>query len=218
MDMLTIRFIRHAQSQANAGEKTVNPAAIALTPMGQKQAVHVAEAFKQAPDLVIISPYLRAQQTAESLVQRFPDARREIWPVHEFTYLALERCRDTTVQERLPMAEEFWRRNDPGYKDGDGAESFADFMGRAATTWQRLKSEKRLRDVVVFTHAQFIKAAIWHGLYSGEHLSAKGMRRFRHFLYSFPIPNGAITSTRLDPAFWTGSVDTSHIPVPLRSE
>lgn len=216
--MLTIWFIRHAQSQANAGEKTVEPASIALTPIGREQAAHVAVAFKQAPDLVIISPYLRAQQTAEYLLQRYPDVRREIWPVHEFTYLALERCRDTTVQERLPMAEEFWKRNDPVYKDGDGAESFADFMGRAATTWKRLKSEKCLRDVVIFTHAQFIKAAIWYWLYAGEHLTAKGMRRFRHFLYSFPITNGAIVRARLDPAFWIGEVNTSHIPVPLRTE
>jgi broad specificity phosphatase PhoE len=216
--MPMIWFIRHAQSQANAGEKTINPASIALTPIGHRQAIHIAEVFKQAPDLVISSPYLRAQQTAESLLQRYPDAKHEIWPVHEFTYLALERCRDTTVQERLPMAEEFWQRNDPDYKDGDGAESFADFMGRAAATWQRLQSEKSFRDVVIFTHAQFIKAAIWHGLHAGEHLTAKGMRRFRHFLYSFPIPNGAIVRTRLDPAFWTGVVDTSHIPVPLRTE
>ena len=95
--MPTIWFIRHAQSQANAGEKTVNPAAIALTPTGREQAAHVAAAFKQAPDLVITSPYLRTQQTAEYLFQRYPDARREIWPVYEFTYLALERCRDTNV-------------------------------------------------------------------------------------------------------------------------
>ena len=51
-----------------------------------------------------------------------------------------------------------------------------------------------------------------------KHLTAKGMRRFRHFLYSFPIPNGAIVRTRMDPALWIGVVDTSHIPVPLRTE
>ena len=215
--MQTIVFIRHAQSQANAGDRTADPAAIALTPLGREQAVHIAGIFANPPHLVVCSPYLRAQQTAEPLLQRYPNNQREIWPVQEFTYLAFDRCRDTTVQERQPMATEFWDRNDPAYKDGIGAESYAEFMNRVESTWRRLQTESIARDVVIFTHAQFIKAAIWFALHPGDHLSEKGMRRFRHFLYSFPVPNGAIVRTRLEPTFWTGTVDESHIPMPLRS-
>ena len=217
MAMPIIRFVRHAQSQANAGERTADPAAVALTSIGREQAVHVAGIFAKPPDLVVCSPYLRAQQTAQPLMQRYPHAKREIWPVQEFTYLAPERCRGTTVQERQPMATVFWDRNDPDYKDGAGAESYAEFMGRVENTWQRLQSEYKGREVAIFTHAQFLKAAIWMGIHSDEHFSAKGMRRFRHFLYSFPVPNGSIVKVRLTPEFYAGAVDESHIPVPLRS-
>lgn len=215
--MQTIGFIRHAQSQANAGDRTADPAAIALTSLGREQAVHVAGIFADPPHLVVCSPYLRSQQTAEPLLRRYPEAKREIWPVQEFTYLAFDRCRNTTVQERQPMATEFWDRNDPAYKDGIGAESYAGFMNRIESTWRRLQLESIARDITIFTHAQFIKAAIWRALHPGDHLSEKGMRRFRHFLYSFPVPNGAIVRTRLEPSFWTGPVDESHIPIPLRS-
>lgn len=215
--MLTIWFIRHAQSQANAGEITCDPAAIALTPLGREQAIHVASIFEHAPDLVISSPYLRAQQTAKPLLDRFPDARAEIWPVQEFTYLCPDRCRNTTVHERLPLAEEYWKRKEPHYIDGGGAESFAALMGRVDMMWQKLSAYKCSKEVVIFTHAQFVRAAIWYWLYVGEQISDRGMRRFQNFLYSFSVPNGAIVKTRLDPAFWVGTVSISHIPAPLQT-
>ena len=137
--MLNIWFIRHAQSQANAGEKTNDPSAIELTSLGREQAGLIASHFERAPDLIVTSPYRRAQQTAQCLTKRFPEVPHETWPVQEFTYLSQERCRDTTVTERVPMAGEYWDRYDPHYVDGEPAESFAAFIGRVDSMWTKMR-------------------------------------------------------------------------------
>ena len=121
--MLTVRFIRHGESLANAGGITSETHSIPLTDRGWAQALEVSESFTAAPALLVASPYLRAHDTAKPTVARFPLVPFEIWPVQEFTYLAAERCLDTTTAHRLPWATAFWTAADPHYVDGGGAES-----------------------------------------------------------------------------------------------
>ncbi len=120
--MLTVRFIRHGESLANAGGITSETHSIPLTDRGWAQALEVSESFTAAPALLVASPYLRAHDTAKPTVARFPLVPFEIWPVQEFTYLAAERCLDTTTAHRLPWATAFWTAADPHYVDGGGAE------------------------------------------------------------------------------------------------
>ena len=215
--VLNVWFIRHAQSQANAGERTENPALIELTAMGREQAEHIPALFDHAPDLIVVSPYLRAKQTAEPLLRRFPDVPHETWPVQEFTYLARQRCVNTTLAERIPMAHDYWDRNDPRYLDGEGTESYAGLMGRVDDMWGRLLNQNGGQWVVVVSHAQFIRAALWHWLCEGERVSEIGMKRFRNFLRAYPIPNGALQKVCHDGEFWHGIPLTGHLPEGLRS-
>ena len=90
---MPVHFVRHAQSAANAGWASDDPASIPLTPAGQQQAAAFAAAWPSAPAVIASSPYLRAQQTAAPLISRFPVARRETLPIQEFTYLAPENWR-----------------------------------------------------------------------------------------------------------------------------
>ena len=83
--MLTVWFIRHGESEGNVGLATSESAMIRLTARGIEQAELIALAFIEPPTLIVTSPYLRAKQTAQLTLLRFPDARREEWPVHEFT-------------------------------------------------------------------------------------------------------------------------------------
>jgi broad specificity phosphatase PhoE len=71
----TIRFIRHAESAANAGLPTTDPGGIPLTENGKVAAgLAAAEYDGPEPDLIVISPYLRARQTSEPFLARFPKA------------------------------------------------------------------------------------------------------------------------------------------------
>jgi len=69
--MKQIWFIRHAESEANAGLPTSDPASIALTAKGFEQAKLVSELIDIEPGLVIMSSYIRTQQTAEPFLKKY---------------------------------------------------------------------------------------------------------------------------------------------------
>lgn len=96
--------------------------------------------------------------------------------------------------------------------------AFAGLMGRVADMWGRLLAGHNGKWVVVVSHAQFIRAAIWHWLCEGERVSEIGMKRFRSFLRAYPIPNGALQKVCHDGEFWAGQVKTAHLPDQLRTQ
>ena len=67
-----VHLIRHAESMSNAGYATQDPASILLSERGRMQAVRLAESIAEAPDLIVVSPYIRTRLTAEPLCRKFP--------------------------------------------------------------------------------------------------------------------------------------------------
>lgn len=158
--MKLVRLIRHGESAANAGAATVDHESIALTEHGVDQARQVALSFAKAPDLIVTSPFSRALSTAQLTVSAFPSVPMETWPVQEFTYLEPARCVNTTVAQRRDWVENYWQRAHPNRVDGDGAESFLEFVSRAQAFLVRLAAHPS-RDIVVVSHGQFINAVAW---------------------------------------------------------
>jgi broad specificity phosphatase PhoE len=182
-----ITLIRHAESQANAGAITLTPKSIELTERGHQQAKSLAASLDITPALIVVSPYVRAQQTAQPTIEKFPEALVEQWPVQEFTYLAPGRCRNTSMEQRVPWAAEYWERADPCHRDGDGAESFAEFLGRIQDFTAR-SSSRAESPILVFTHQMFIAGCLW----LRSHSTAEpigGMREFRKYMLENVIPN-----------------------------
>ena len=151
-------FIRHGQSTGNAGVPSPDLATIALTDLGWQQAHTVAAGWAEAPTLLVISPYLRTQQTAAPTIARFPDVPVAVWPVEEFTYLQPVRWNGTLAAERAPRRLYYWNMADPAYCDGVGAESFGALLRRAEATLHRLAALPTASLVYVFSHGQFIQA------------------------------------------------------------
>lgn len=151
-------FIRHGQSTGNAGIPSMDLASIALTELGWAQARQVAAGWKERPSLIVTSPYLRTQQTAQPTRDRLSDVPVEIWPIEEFTYLQPGRWNGTTSVERMPHLERYWGEADPAYCDGEGAESFAALLGRARAALARLAMLPADGLAYVFSHGQFIQA------------------------------------------------------------
>ena len=149
-------LIRHAQSAGNAGLPTDSPASIPLTHQGHAQALAFADSIEQAPDLIVVSPYLRTQQTAAPLIARYPEVPVAEWPVHEFTYLNTQTHAGTTEAQRAVFAQAYWERRDPHWSDGSGAESFAEFIGRIDVMEQHLRERSDSR-IFIFTHGYFVK-------------------------------------------------------------
>ena len=159
--MKTIEFLRHAESSANAGLPTSDPGDIPLTEAGRIAAEAAARDYDgPPPDLIVVSPFRRAQETSAPFRKRFPTAAVEEWPVQEFTYLNPACCLATTTADRLPLVEAYWKNATCNEVDGPGAESFHQFLLRVESTLHKLR-ERPKRAILVISHEIFIKAAMW---------------------------------------------------------
>ena len=214
--MREIWLIRHGESESNAGLPTSVTQLITLTPKGFAQAACAAAAIDRPPSLIVTSPYLRSRQSAQPAIDRFPRARVEEWPVHEFSSLSLANRDNTTPEQRRPLVDAFWERCDPLYVDGDGAESFAALVERASSTLERLR---RLEDefAVVFGHGLFTRALLWVFLAGAPAIDARAMRRFRGFASGFAVPNASILKVYVDDAREAhfGAFSTAHLSADL---
>lgn len=209
--MTTVWLIRHGESEANSGLPTDEQVNIKLTEKGHQQARQIAVSFSQQPSLLVTSPFLRTKQTAQPTIERFSSTPHTEWQVHEFNYLATARRKNTTLAQRIPMAEEYWQRCDPFYIDGDGAESFAEMVSRVNDLKKRIQNLDE-EFVAVFTHGMFMRAFLWSLLFNNIEISVEGMQQFRVLLDLFKIPNGAILKllTR-NQEIWVSSIQTSHL-------
>lgn len=110
--------------------------------------------------------------------------------MYEFTYLEPSIYNNTTSAERKEAVKEYWDRADPYYKDGAGAESFAEFCQRGKDVEQYFV-ENTYDFSLCFSHALYIKMQIM--LSAGVDLvSSKGMKLFKEDCSKNPIPNTGI--------------------------
>lgn len=189
--MTRVWLIRHGESEANAGLSTTIPSTVGLTEAGWQQARQVSHAFEGAPALIITSSYLRAIQTAQPTMERFPNIQIETWDIQEFTYLSPKKLGKTSKIERQPRVQSFWESCDPTYLDGEDAESFSGFMHRIKIMREKLLA--RNNDfMAVFCHGFVIKAMLWANLLNSFTVTSDYMRNFYMFHNSFSLHNGSI--------------------------
>ena len=186
-------FFRHAQSLANADKNyksdNFSVPLVPLSELGLKQAEEVVSYFGLAPDLIVTSSYIRTKQTANYLIKKYPNTPQEEWEdIREFTYLSLDRCFNTSFGERQPFKEEYWNRNDPNYNDGEGAESFSDFISRVRNAIEMLKNCKE-KFIVLFSHEFTISAVKYLLEKNPKEITSKEMSEYREYFLANRIPN-----------------------------
>jgi broad specificity phosphatase PhoE len=181
-----IWFIRHGESQANAGQPTDDPESIALTEKGLLQAQVLCEQVPREPGLFIMTPHIRNQQTAAPLLAKYPDVPTAIWPIQEFDFLSPLQCTGTTVEQRKPWVQAYWALVDPDFVHGIGAESFNKFTKRILAGLKKLENEQA-DFITVFAHGHVMRM-LWQYLYTGH----TDMHFYRDRMLNFPVPNTAI--------------------------
>lgn len=185
----TIWLLRHAESAANAGSRTTDPGQIPLTDRGRTAAERAALEFHGPdPELIVVSPYLRARQTSKPFIARFAGARVETWPVQEFTYISPERCVGTTYADRQPIVQAYWAEAAPEYVDGPRTESFEGFVGRVKDSLAKLR-ERKEENILVICHGIFMKAAEFYQNPTENPAETESMRRFERYMKNNPVPN-----------------------------
>lgn len=187
--MKSITFLRHAESAANAGLPSSVPGGIPLTEAGKSAADSAARNYDgPTPELIVVSPFRRAQETAVPFRRRFASALVEEWPVQEFTYLSPERCGTSSAADRRPLVEAYWSAATPETNDGPGAESFHDFTARVQLSLEKLRN-RREQAILVVCHEMVIKLAMWMETQKPDIAEAHAPQRFREFSTTVTIQN-----------------------------
>ncbi|MCP4358196.1 MAG: histidine phosphatase family protein [Chloroflexi bacterium] len=189
--MSKVWFIRHGESVSNANLPTTHPADSALTPRGHREAVFVAQAFTKPPDLIVVSPYIRALETAVPTQKRFPKVPVQKWNVYEYTYLHPERYNGTTGHDRGPLAQAYWQRSNPFEKEMGEGESFAELLKRVKAAKEKLEQQPN-EFIAVFSHGLFLRALLWTLIIGRSEPTAEMMNRYKNFAWGVWLPNGAI--------------------------
>ena len=196
----TAWLIRHGESAANAGLPVSDFTQIPLTELGHQQAEIFAARFHELspdpPTLIVRSPYLRARQTAEPFIQRFPEIPVETWPVYEFTYLDPVVSAGLNERERGPLYARYWQHDDPHYREPNGAESFTDFMNRVRNMFHRLEQLPPGNRVAVFCHGYLMQAVRLLLLFP-QRSDHSMMSESRILNDTAPIPNTDILELRI---------------------
>ena len=210
--MPIVWFIRHGESESNANLKTTHPAESAITPKGEREARRIVAAFETAPDLIVVSPFLRARQTAVPTQQAFPGTPVETWPVEEFTYLHPRHYDGTTGAERRQIAVAYWEANDPFRKDGGEGESFAELLARTEAVKNRLAASSA-RFIALFSHGLFLRALLHAEIMSSYAPTPRMMERYSHFVRGVHMPNGAILKANVEAngRFTFSGIDAAHL-------
>lgn len=183
-------LVRHGQSASNAGLPATGASNVPLTALGREQAAALARRVDRRPDLLIVSSFIRSQETAAPIRERWPEVPCAVWPIHELTYLSPQRCIGTTKETRQPWVDAYWRDCNPDHVDGPDAESFRSFVARLTDFHAGLLGLGG-ELVVAVGHGQFFSAYLM-GLQAGFEATGDWMRRYRVMETANPIANCAV--------------------------
>ena len=165
-----IILARHGYSEGNAGKRTTL-GEIALTQEGYVQSEVLADNIAQrygAQEVshIIVTPYIRTQQTAAPLVA-LTGLEPLIWPdLREITYLQPSSADGKTYDERAVLRDAFWgaARLDPDYVDEGEypVESVSSFLHRIRASLGALAALAASGSglTVVYAHEFPISAAV----------------------------------------------------------
>lgn len=204
---MTLCFIRHGQSAANAGLPTSDPALIPLTPLGRTQAQQLAHWLTMPPTAeeaasgparitaIVTSHYTRAIDTAAPLCQRHGITPRTDARLHEFVTLSPAAVAHTTAQERKPLVDAYWHTADPHARHGAGAETFTEFATRVADFRHDLSHHRS--GTIIVGHGMWIAMLLWQ-IQGFDWHDPLAMRAFRRYQLALPMPNCA--------AWWLSSL------------
>lgn len=190
---MSIFLIRHAESEANINGKTLSHASIALSEKGHIQAQILCDMLPKI-DHVIVSKYLRTQQTAAPILEKYNLSFEVDEHLHEFSYLSEVKCANTNLNDRKAWVDAYWSKMDFQHKDADDAESFEDLYQRVQVFHKKLKAvaiNYVERNLAVFSHGQFLQLLIMQ-IRQSRPLDQELMRQFRADLLRQPIGNTEI--------------------------
>lgn len=204
--MKTIYFVRHGESEDNAGTYLVQGPETPLTKLGHEQARFIAErASKLEFDVVIASPMQRAQQTAGHIVERTgkPLVTEALISERSMPTSVIGKPADDPQVATL-MARREESMVDPSIRVED-AENFSDLSARAGKALEYLAARPE-KKILVVSHGIFLRTIVARIIF-GESLTAD---EFKKVLQAFRTKNTGLTLVEHRPEW--GGID--GLPAP----
>ena len=189
--MKTVYFVRHGESETNAGNVLLGPTA-QLTEKGRKQALFIAERCAQLPlDVIISSTYPRAKDTAQAIVDRVHK------PI-EYSALFIERKQASKMVGKRTDDPEYLdyvkllqaHGHDPKWRFED-SENFLDLKERASNALRYLEDLSE-ENILVVTHGLFMRVLLGRVI-MGEDLTGQ---EYQRFLRGIEMENTGLTVLR----------------------
>jgi len=209
-----IYFLRHAESESNAGmEVQQHTKETELSVRGEKQAREVIKVLKKEKfDLVIVSPFQRAQDTIKPFLdshgKKIPTV---IWPVQEFVYHSLGKKIKNSHDKKIATARKYWLAADPDYRESVGGETYREFISRIEQVCQRLIRSK-YKKILVVSHGHFTKHLIWRLLHPTLQISKEIMADARDFTRAMKMKNTAVIKiAKIDGKLYVGEINSRHV-------
>ena len=163
---MSLVLVRHGQTAVNAEGRLQGRIDAPLTDLGRRQAAASGAALPEAVGRVVVSPLLRARQTAEAfgLPSSVGVSVDERWIELDYG--------EWDGQPLRTMASAGWDawRSDPSFSP-PGGESLVALASRVWAACEDLADEARDHDVVVVSHVSPIKAAVAWALGVGPETS-----------------------------------------------
>ncbi len=190
----TIYFVRHGESEGNAGPLRQG-ASTPLSELGRKQVAVVAERCAKLPiDVLISSTMTRAKETAETIFQKIdkPIEYSDLFVERRPAGAVVNQPKDSELVQSFERAlkEKFHL---PGFRHSD-EENFDDIKERAGKALDFLANRQE-ENMLVVTHGMFMKVLLAYVVH-GETLTGDECRDFfRAFLGN---ENTGITALKYD--------------------
>lgn len=191
---MKLYLVRHGQSEGNALCIYQDPS-VGLSELGVSQSTVLAVRFRKVPvDLIMVSSYERAKQTAEiiSKTVNVPVQASDLLVELKRPGVLVGRSMDEPEVMKIRESIEV-NAHDPNWRYSD-EETFFDFKKRAQTFLEQLKSLPK-ENVLVVTHGLFIKMIVCV-MTHGDDLTPD---LYRAFLKTFAIENTSITVCGREP-------------------
>jgi broad specificity phosphatase PhoE len=210
----TLWIVRHGQSAGNVARDRAEAAGlhlidiadrdmdVPLSPLGEQQADAVGRWFgemapAQRPNVVLCSPYVRAQQTAGRLLAAAGLAGGEITQVcderlREKEFGILDRLTVLGIREKYPELSEQRRHVGKFYFRPPGGESWCDVILRLRSVIEMVTREYRRERVLVVAHQVTVNCLRYL-------LERKTEAEILEIDRQADVPNCGVTEYRFDP-------------------
>ena len=158
---VSLLLIRHGETEWNAAARIQGFRDIALSPRGQQQAQHLAQALAGEPiEAVYTSELGRAIETARPLAQRLGLDLRVDMRLRERGFGIFEGHTYEEAEARWPNEYAIWKRREPGYALPEGGESYLAGRERVFAFLQDIARLHEGSTIAVVTHGGPIRSVM----------------------------------------------------------